>query len=152
VATFQRTGDRAAAIAAVFFLYMHVTVFTLSVDATSYVYVSKIFPTPVRAKGMGISVSGLFFATIIFTSGAPSAFTNIGWQYYLVFVILTAAIAVMIFFWFPEVCNAMSGTHIESMFLTMVLYTDSETLARGGSSLVRRFCNRNRRRCRRYRK
>lgn len=103
VSVFQNTGTRGSASGAVFFLFMHITVFVLCVDATTYIYAAEIFPTPLRAKGLAISCSGLFFATIIFTTAAPTAFAKIGWKYYLVFVILTAVNIVIIYFWFPEV-------------------------------------------------
>lgn len=66
VDVFQRTGQRGAASAAVFFLFLHIGFFSSSVDATSYIYAAEIFPTPVRAKGLAVSISGLFIATIIF--------------------------------------------------------------------------------------
>ena len=80
--------------------------FSLSVDATSYIYASEIFPTPVRAKGLSLSISGLFVATIIFLQAAPTAFNNIGWDYYLVFICVTFVLFLVIWAWFPEVRNS----------------------------------------------
>ena len=74
----------------------------VSIDATSYIYASEIFPTPERAKGMAISISGLFCATTIFLSAAPTAFAAIGWKYYIVFVIYTALMVPVVYFFFPE--------------------------------------------------
>ncbi|KAK3112211.1 hypothetical protein LTR53_011749 [Teratosphaeriaceae sp. CCFEE 6253] len=102
VSIYQRTGDRAASSAAVFFLFFHILCFSSSVDATSYIYASEIFPTPARAKGMSISVSGLFIATIIFLQAAPTAFAAIGWKYYVVFVVITSVLFVVVWVWFPE--------------------------------------------------
>src|ERR1700761_1273458 len=80
VSIFEKTGKRSAAVGAVFFLFLHVAFYSTSMDATSYIYAAEIFPTPVRAKGIAISVSGLFVATIIFLEAAPTAFANIGWK------------------------------------------------------------------------
>lgn len=77
--------------------------FSSSVDATSYIYASEIFPTPVRAKGLSVSISGLFIATILFLQAAPTAFDNVGWKYYLVFICVTSAIFVAMWLFFPEV-------------------------------------------------
>lgn len=100
---FQRTGSRSVASAAVFFLFLHIFLFGLSYDATSYVYGSEIFPNPVRARGMGISVTGMFVSTIIFLQCAPTAFAEIGWKYYTVFIALSTVMFVIMWLYFPEV-------------------------------------------------
>ncbi|RSL85625.1 hypothetical protein CEP51_003218 [Fusarium floridanum] len=77
VDVFQRTGSRGAASGAVFFLFLHIALFGLSYDATSYIYGSEIFPSPLRARGPGISITGLFVSTLIFLQSARTTFTNI---------------------------------------------------------------------------
>ena len=72
---FQRTGGRGVAGAAVFFLFSHILLFGLSFDATSYVYSAEILPNPVRARGLGISATGMFVSTIIFLQCAPTTLT-----------------------------------------------------------------------------
>ncbi|RBA14937.1 hypothetical protein FPRO05_13153 [Fusarium proliferatum] len=125
---FEKTNHRGAASGAVFFLFLHVTIFTLCCDATSYVYASEIFPTPVRAKGLSISVSGLFFATIIFTTAAPTAFANIGWKFYLVFIGLTSIIIVYAYFTFPET-SKMSLEDIQELFGDPIDAISTESIA-----------------------
>ena len=109
VSIFQRTGHSSTAAAAVFFLFLHVGFFTLFIDATTYIYASEIFPTPVRAKGLAISISGLFVATIIFLLAAPTAFDKIGWKYYLVFIVLTSINTCVMGLYFPEVRELIGG-------------------------------------------
>jgi len=106
VSIFQNTGHQSAASAAVFFLFLHIAFFSSSVDATSYIYASEIFPTPVRAKGLSVSVSGLFISTIIFLQCAPTAFEQVGWKYYLVFIAITTVLFFVIWFYFPEVIQS----------------------------------------------
>jgi len=77
--------------------------YSISVDATSWIYTSEIFPTPVRAKGMSVSISGLFVATIIYLQAAPTAFANIGYHYYIVFIVVTGIMVPVTWFFFPEV-------------------------------------------------
>lgn len=102
VSIFQRTGSDASASAAVFFLFLHIAFFSACCDATSYIYAAEIFPTPVRAKGLAVSISGLFMATIIFLQAAPSAFAGIGWKYYIVFIVVTTIIFFVVWGYFPE--------------------------------------------------
>ncbi|EHY54629.1 MFS-type transporter criB [Exophiala dermatitidis] len=102
VDVFQRTGSHGSASAAVFFLFLHIAFFSACCDATSYIYAAEIFPTPVRAKGLAVSISGLFIATIVFLQAAPSAFAAIKWKYYLVFIAVTTVIFLVVWFYFPE--------------------------------------------------
>ncbi|RSL55135.1 hypothetical protein CEP53_007203 [Fusarium sp. AF-6] len=99
---FQRTGSRGAASGAVFFLFLHIALFGLSYDATSYIYRSEIFPDPLRARGLGTSITGLFMSTLIFLQSAPTAFTNISWRYYIVFIAFSTVALVIMWFFFPE--------------------------------------------------
>ncbi|KAI1628310.1 general substrate transporter [Exophiala viscosa] len=102
VAQYTKTGSPACAKAAVFFLFLHIGFYGWTIDASTYIYASEIFPNPLRARGIGISIAGLFMMVIIFTSAAPTAFDKIGWKYYLVFCLLTAMNAVIVWFTFPE--------------------------------------------------
>lgn len=71
-------------------------------DATSYVYCSEIFPTPLRAQGTGFSVAGLFTATLIYTQTAPVAFVEVGWRFYILFILLPLIGAGLMWKFFPE--------------------------------------------------
>lgn len=79
-----------------------VTFFGGSMDASSYVYSSEIFPTSIRAQGAGFSVSGLFAFSLIYTMCAPVAFNSIGWKYYLIFVIVPLFGALGMYLFYPE--------------------------------------------------
>jgi len=111
VATYQRTGSLTEAKLAVFFLFLHIGFYGTTVDATTYIYAAEIFPNPLRARGIGISISGLFMATIVYLSAAPTAFDHVGWKYYLVFTITTSICVVIIYFYFPET----KGTALEDV-------------------------------------
>lgn len=103
VSIFQHNGSKAAVNAAIFFLFFHMACFSTTCDATSYIYASEIFPTPVRARGLAVSISGLFLATIIFLQCAPTAFATIGWRYYIVFIACTSATLAFVLLYCPEV-------------------------------------------------
>ncbi|KAF9698416.1 hypothetical protein EKO04_003944 [Ascochyta lentis] len=88
VAQYGGTTNKVGNGFGVFFLYLFVTFYGGSMDASSYVYCAEIFPTPIRAQGVGFSVMGLFMMTLIYTQAAPTAFAAVGWRYYLVFIII----------------------------------------------------------------
>lgn len=104
VAIFQKTGERAPAKAAVFFLFLHLAFFSSFIDATTYIYVAEIFPNPVRARGLSIGVCGLFLSSLAYLAAAPTAFEQVGWRYYLVFLIVSVTSVPIIWVVFPEVC------------------------------------------------
>lgn len=48
-------------------------------------------------------MTGLFMSTTVFLQVAPTAFAQVGWKYYLLFVCITAVMIVTIWLYFPEV-------------------------------------------------
>ncbi|OAL34558.1 hypothetical protein AYO20_06188 [Fonsecaea nubica] len=102
LARYGGTDNRVGNGFGVFFLYLFVTFFGGSMDASSYVYSSEIFPTSIRAQGTGFSVSGLFAFSLIYTMCAPVAFNSIGWKYYLIFIIVPLIGAAIMALFYPE--------------------------------------------------
>ncbi|KAF2792178.1 general substrate transporter [Melanomma pulvis-pyrius CBS 109.77] len=102
VATYGGTSNRVGNGFGVLFLFVFVTFYGSCVDAISYVYCSEIFPTSLRAQGMGFSIIGLFAMTLIYTQSAPTAFAHIGWRFYLVFILVPIGGAPVMYFFFPE--------------------------------------------------
>jgi hypothetical protein len=82
VAKFSGASNQVGNGFRVLFLFAYVTVYGLCLDATCYMYCVEIFPPPVRALGMGLSVSTQACATLVYTQAAPVAFGNVGWRYY----------------------------------------------------------------------
>lgn len=79
------------------------------VDTTIYVYCSEIFPTHVRAKGMGWCIAIFFLATLPFLESSATGFATIGWKYYLLFIFLPAINVVLLALFCPEVSSKSSG-------------------------------------------
>ncbi|KID81491.1 General substrate transporter [Metarhizium guizhouense ARSEF 977] len=92
----------AGAGAAVAFTFLFVSFYGSGLDVSSYVYCTEIFPTNIRAQGVGFSIAGLFLMTTIYASVAGPAFYYIGWKYYIVFISMTAFMLPLIIFKFPE--------------------------------------------------
>lgn len=72
------------------------------IDANTYVYCSEIFPTHIRSRGLAFSLAVLFLSTIAYLEAAPTAFAQIGWKYYLLFIVLTAINIPLIWYFCPE--------------------------------------------------
>ncbi|KIX99687.1 uncharacterized protein Z520_04322 [Fonsecaea multimorphosa CBS 102226] len=127
--------NRAATNAAVFFLFLFVGFYASFIDATTYIYASEIWPTPVRAKGLALSISGLFLSSLAILQGAPAGFANIGWRYYLVFISVTSVMVVFMYFYFPET-KTLSLEEIGEIFGDEVAHVDASTATAMGEKGV----------------
>ncbi|RVX69067.1 hypothetical protein B0A52_06780 [Exophiala mesophila] len=107
--------NKAGSGAAVFFIFAFVTFYGAGLDVSSYVYCSEIFPTNIRARGVGFSVAGLFLMTTIYTTAAGPAFVSIGWRFYIVFIVVTSAMLPLIMFKLPET-KGLSLEEIGALF------------------------------------
>ena len=72
-----------------------------------YIYASEIWPSEVRAVGVAVSISGQWIASILFLQSAPTAFANIGYRFYIVFIVCTVVFGFIVYFWFPEVSHVL---------------------------------------------
>jgi ABC-type transport system involved in multi-copper enzyme maturation permease subunit len=72
VAVYGGTGNKIGNGFGVFFLFAFVTFYGSCVDAISYIYCSEIFPTRLRAQGMGFSIVALFLMTLSSSPPLPN--------------------------------------------------------------------------------
>jgi hypothetical protein len=109
--------SEAGAIAAIVFMFLFITFYGSCVDASSYIYCAELFPTHVRAQGVGFSTSAVFLLNTgkcrwgseiaqltikVYNVAAGTAFRNIGWRFYLVFIIVPSCALPFIYLFFPE--------------------------------------------------
>ncbi|KAJ9641710.1 hypothetical protein H2204_002772 [Knufia peltigerae] len=74
---------------ALLFIFLFATFYGCGLDVSSYVYCCEIFPTSVRAKGVGFSTAGLFLMTTRLTDSGANK-------------VVTSAMLPLIIFKFPE--------------------------------------------------
>ncbi|KAK5167528.1 uncharacterized protein LTR77_007227 [Saxophila tyrrhenica] len=115
VAEYAGTDNRAGNAMGVLFLFLFVTFYGASQDASSYVYCAEIFPTGVRAQGLSIAIATLFGSTLLYTEAAPIAFLKVGWKYYLVFIIVPALCVPLEYLFLPET-NGLTLEEIADKF------------------------------------
>ena len=61
-----------------------------------------MFPNHLRAKGMTIGMAAIALMNIMWLQAAPTAFANIGWKFYLAFIIPGYLFAIVVFFFYPD--------------------------------------------------
>ncbi|KAK5046457.1 hypothetical protein LTR84_008260 [Exophiala bonariae] len=136
VATFGGTDNRVGNGMGVFFLFLFVFFYGGCMGATSYVYCTELFPTNLRAQGAGFSVGGLFTATLIYTQTAPVAFADVGWKFYILFIILPLIGAGLMWHFFPET-KLLSLEEIGRLFGDYVAMDIRQLTPRGREALDR---------------
>ncbi|KAL1887964.1 hypothetical protein Sste5346_009846 [Sporothrix stenoceras] len=115
VANYGGTQNKAALAAGVAMLFGFIIFYGGFVDTTIYVYGSEIFPTHIRAKGMGWCMAIFFLSTLPFLESSAVGFATIGWKYYLLFIILPSINVVLIYFFCPET-KGLSLEEINGVF------------------------------------
>jgi len=66
------------------------------------VYIGELFPSHLRAKGFTLGIAGITLMNVIFLEAAPTAFANIGWKFYLLFIFLSTFSAIIILLFWPD--------------------------------------------------
>lgn len=93
------TANRSGLIACAAMLFLNVTCLGLFVEGVGFTYVAEIWPTFARGEGYAIGMFSLCIASIVWLQSAPTAFANIGWKFYIIFIVFDALAAVVIYFY-----------------------------------------------------
>ncbi|KAK0193414.1 general substrate transporter [Armillaria mellea] len=87
---------------AVLGIYLFTAIYYLGLNSTTWLYGVEVLPVFLRSKVMGLAATSHFVWNVALTEAGPSAFANIGADFYYVFVATTFVAAVGIFVYFPE--------------------------------------------------
>jgi len=102
-----------ASIAMVVMIYLYVIGYSASWGPIPWVYVSEIFPTRLRAYGVGMAAATQWLFNFAITYMTPSAINHIGWRTFLMFGIFSTANSAFAFFFIKET----KGRTLEDMDL-----------------------------------
>ncbi|RVX73980.1 hypothetical protein B0A52_02870 [Exophiala mesophila] len=112
VSLYAQEGTNGAGLrAGVAATYLFIFVYGLGVDVAGVVLYSEVFPNHMRARGMSLVVALFGVTNVLYLQVAPTAFANIGWRFFLVFIILSGIGAVWSWFGIPET----NGIPLEEM-------------------------------------
>ncbi len=115
VANFVPSNNHSALQAAVAMFFVFQVFYGLALDGPQFAYLGEIFPTHLRAKGVCLGVSMISFMNIVWLQSAPTAFANIGWKFYLCFIIPGTLGAICMWIWFPDT-NGLPLEEVAAIF------------------------------------
>lgn len=95
-------GISSASLAMVVMIYLYVIGYSASWGPIPWVYVSEIFPTRLRAYGVGLGSATQWLFNFVITYITPAAISNIGWRTFIMFGIFCFAMGVWVFLFVRE--------------------------------------------------
>jgi hypothetical protein len=118
VARFAGSDNKVGNGFAVLFLFLFVAFYAACIDNTAFVFCAEIFPTTYRAKGVSLGLFVYYLSSIAFLTPAATALKNIGWKFYLVFIVCSFVAFVFAYIYVPEVSSQQR--RVGKLVLTMV--------------------------------
>ncbi|KFX93824.1 hypothetical protein V490_04657 [Pseudogymnoascus sp. VKM F-3557] len=91
-----------ASIAMIVMIYLYVIGYSASWGPIPWVYLSEIFPTRLRAYGVGMGSATQWLFNFVITRVTPAAINKIGWRTFIMFGCFCLAMGVWIFFFVQE--------------------------------------------------
>jgi sugar porter (SP) family MFS transporter len=100
-----------ASLGMVVMIYLYVSGYSASWGPIPWVYLSEIFPTRLRAYGVGMGAATQWLFNFCITEITPNAVSNIGWRTFIMFGVFCCAMGVWVFFFVKET----KGRSLEEM-------------------------------------
>lgn len=101
-AEYLGTKNKPGIRAAVSFFFLFAVAYNMFYDAGSFVYTAEIWPSHLRSEGVTIAMVTFYLFAIAYNVPASQALAQIGWKYYLVFVVITTVSTTIMWFYIPE--------------------------------------------------
>ncbi|GAA5915305.1 hypothetical protein JCM6882_005184 [Rhodosporidiobolus microsporus] len=100
--TWVLEADNNVRNAVLVFTYLFVSSFSISWGPCSWTYASEIFPTRVRGKAVSFSTASNWIFNFALSMSTPTAFRNIQYKTYFLYMTFNWVAALHVFFMFPE--------------------------------------------------
>ncbi|KAG7444779.1 general substrate transporter [Guyanagaster necrorhizus] len=112
-------------------IYLFTTIYYLGLNSTTWLYGVEVLPVSLRSRVVGVSSLSHFVWNVALTEAGPSAFANIGANFYYVFVGTTFLSAIAIFLYFPET-KGKTLEEIAAAFGDDLVHAEGASIHKGG--------------------
>ena len=82
--------------------YVFLLFYGCGIDCAGVVFYSEVFPNHIRSKGVAMAIATIALTDLVYLQATSTAFANIGWKFFLVFIIISGLGAIWAFFSLPE--------------------------------------------------
>ncbi|CUA73991.1 putative quinate permease [Rhizoctonia solani] len=84
------------------FIFCYTIIYYLGFNSVTWIYGAEVLPVHIRSKGNALAAFSHFIFNIAVNQAAPTAFANIGYRFYALFIALNLCTAVIVWAYFPE--------------------------------------------------
>ncbi|KAK9323848.1 general substrate transporter [Lipomyces orientalis] len=98
-------GSHSANIASAFFVFLYLFFLPIGFLGANFLYTTEVAPGRLRVAMQSISTANHWLWMFVVTMVTPVAITNIGYRYYIVYVVIGAIIPPVVYFYYPETMN-----------------------------------------------
>ncbi|KAF2127516.1 general substrate transporter [Dothidotthia symphoricarpi CBS 119687] len=112
--SFPKT-NKPAQIASALFVFLFNFFIPIGFLGANFLYCTEVAPTRLRVPMAGISTANHWLWNFVVNMVTPVAIDTIGWKYYLLFLIISALVLPVVYFFYPET-NGRSLEELETMF------------------------------------
>ncbi|KAF1834641.1 sugar transporter STL1 [Decorospora gaudefroyi] len=95
-------GNASLGLLATVFLFVFNSFFAIGWLGMTWLYPAEITPLSIRAPANAISTTANWIFNFLVVMITPVAFANIGYQTYIIFAVINAAMVPSVYFFFPE--------------------------------------------------
>ncbi|RFU35711.1 hypothetical protein B7463_g559, partial [Scytalidium lignicola] len=128
-------GNKAAAGCILIFYFITLAVYPVGLFLTPFMYASEIAPPCVRSRVAAIASCMTWLTDFWIAETSPTAFANIGWKYYLVYV-CTNILSVAVFYCFVPETKGRSLEEIDTIFVMTDSAWNTVRIARNLGPLI----------------
>ncbi len=128
-------NNSSSSIAAVFFVFAFEACFTWGWMGCVWVYPPEILPLKIRAKGAALAAAADFLGNFLVVEITPPALQNIGYRTYIIFAVLNAANAIIVWCFYPET----GGQPLEAIDRLFVEDQIQPSVDKSGRHFIRRL-------------
>lgn len=97
--------NKAASVASVVFIFLFNLFYPIGFLGGNFLYCTEVAPQRLRVAMSSISTANHWLWNFVVVMVTPVALDTIGYQYYIMYAILSACIPVLVYFLYPETMN-----------------------------------------------
>jgi hypothetical protein len=122
-------SNKTALKSSAFFIFFYLFVYVLGFLGIPFLYASEIAPVRLRAAICGISTATSWLFNFLVAEVTPTAFTNLGHWYFLVFAAINILCIPIVYFFYPETaCRSLE--EIDEIFVSSKSVFDTVKVAK----------------------